>query len=293
MNSMIRNVFKAMVCAMVFFTVTACNNDDEGNADMEIGYADLPEASRTLIETNFQGATKETIVKKNMPETDGTLYEVSLSNNVQIDFNTEGSLTNILGNSQPIPDGVVPEAILQYIQANYPDDVYIEEIDTEPFGYEVELSNDVELYFDQDGNFISEDTDDDEEDDDDEITISYGELPQTARTMIETHFSGAQAVYVNRSLETDDDGTIFEVKLDNGFELDFDVDGNWTDIEGNDQQVPDALILSPILTYTQANYPAPLFIEGIETEDFGFQVEISNDVDLQFDAEGNFLGIDD
>ena len=283
------NFLKSIAAMTALFTFVACNNDDDGNNGARIGYADLPETSKSLIATNFSGAEAKSVTKKDVPDTDGTVYEVHLKNNYEIDFNAQGDLTDISGNDQKLPDGVVPPAILQYVADNYPSDVYIDEMDTEPFGYEVELSNDVELYFDMDGNFISQDIDND----DDEITVPVSDLPQNAQTLIESHFSGAQAIYLSKNTVTDDDGTVYELKLDNGFEIDFDQDGNWTDIEGNRQQVPDALIPQEILSYVLSNYPSPLFIEGIDKESYGYQIEVSNDVDLKFDADGNFIGIDD
>lgn len=284
------NFIKSIAATTALFTFVACSNDDDGNNGSRIGYADLPETSKNLIATNFSDAEAKSVTKKDVPDTDGTVYEVHLNNNYEIDFNAQGDLTDISGNNQKLPDGVVLPAILQYVLDNYPSDVYIDEMDREPFGYEVELSNDVELYFDVDGNFISQDVDND---DDDEITVPVSDLPQNARTLIESHFSGAQAIYLSKNKVTDDDGTLYELKLDNGFEIDFDKDGNWTDIEGNRQQVPDALIPEGILSYVLSNYPSPLFIEGIDKESYGYQLEISNDLDLKFDVDGNFIGIDD
>ena len=52
--------------------------------------------------------------------------------------------------------GILPENIVDYIAKTYPD-VLITGIDTETTGYEVELSNDLDVIFDTEGNFIRED----------------------------------------------------------------------------------------------------------------------------------------
>jgi hypothetical protein len=285
-------VVKSIAVAAILFTFASCGEDDDFTGETQTAYKDLPEVSRTLIETNFSNSTVKKVIKKNASESDGTLYEVHLDNNYEIEFDAQGVMTDISGNDQQLPNGVVPPAILKYVQDNYPSGVYIKEIDTERSGYEIELSNHVDLYFDSEGNFISQDQDTDIDDDKDEITIAYADLPQNVRTLIETHFSGNQAIYVSKNTRTNDDKAMYEVKLNNGFELDFAGDGNWTDIEGNQRQVPDALIPQAILSYVRANYPAPLFIEGINKESSGYQVEVSNDVDLKFNSGGNFMGID-
>jgi len=54
---------------------------------------------------------------------------------------------------------LLPEAILTYISQNYPN-ATIHEADFEDGGYEVELSNDLELYFDTNGLFLYSEYDD-------------------------------------------------------------------------------------------------------------------------------------
>lgn len=283
-------VFKLMTLTALLAVFVSCSSDDDNNSEAAVGYAELPQASKLLIEANFSGATATRVTKNNTPEHDGTLYEVTLSNNYEIDFDSEGILINISGENKQVPDNLVPEAILEYVKANY-SDLFIEEIDREQNGYELELSNDTELYFDLDGNFVSEDIDANDQDDD-EKAMAYEDLPQAALTLIETHFSGAKAIFVSENVITDDDGTMYEVKLDNGFEIDFNESGNWISVDAEQKQVPDALVPEAILSYTQTNYPSPLFIEGIEIEPTHYQVELSDDTELSFDLEGNFTGVE-
>ncbi|SMC76113.1 PepSY-like domain-containing protein [Moheibacter sediminis] len=144
---------KTIVVAGILFSFTACNNDDDNNNETNISLAELPEASRNLIESNFTGATANRVVRKNAADNDGTLYEVWLSNNFEIDFDTNGFWTDIDGNMQQVPNALIPEAILSYAQANY-SSFFIEGIDKETYGFQVEISNDVDLKFNADGTFI-------------------------------------------------------------------------------------------------------------------------------------------
>jgi len=125
-----------------------------------------------------------------------------------------------------------------------------------------------------------------------ESGITYSELPQAGKTMIESHFGANTVASVTRKNNTDTDGSLYEVRLNSGIEIDLDKDGNWTDIDGNHQRLPDALIPAPILSYVVKQYPAPLFIEGIDKEPYGYQIDLSNDLDLKFNADGNFIGLD-
>jgi len=122
--------------------------------------------------------------------------------------------------------------------------------------------------------------------------ITYAELPQLGKTMLDTHFGNHTVTSVTRKNVADTDGSLYEIRLNNGVEIDLDKDGNWTDIDGNHQKLPDALIPSPILNYVTKQYPTPLFIEGIDKEPYGYQIDLSNDLDLKFNTEGSFIGLD-
>ena len=89
---------------------------------------------------------------------------MSLSNGVELYFNSNGDFLmtgnddnggNDDNDSSNIDPASLPQIILDYITQNYPNTT-ITEAEIESNGnYEVSLSNDVELYFDQDGNFLS------------------------------------------------------------------------------------------------------------------------------------------
>ncbi|WKL50535.1 PepSY-like domain-containing protein [Flavobacterium pectinovorum] len=63
------------------------------------------------------------------------------------------------------------------------------------------------------------------------------------------------------------------------------------DIDGNHQAIPAELIPEKINTYATANY-ANLFITSIDKEPTYIEVELSNNLELVFDLQGNFLRID-
>lgn len=125
-------------------------------------------------------------------------------------------------------------------------------------------------------------------DDDDQI-IGENELPDQAINFIETHFPDAEILSI--TMDVNDSMSKFEVKLNNGFDIDFDENGNWTEVEAHGQKVPDAIIPNPILAYVQDHYPNA-FIEEISKKTGKFKIDLSNDVDLIFDLDGNFIGVD-
>lgn len=84
----------------------------------------------------------------------------------------------------------------------------------------------------------------------------------------------------------------YEVKLNNGVEIDFDEDGNWKEIKDG-AGVPEVLVPAKIKTYVAQNYKG-VKIESFNKNDDGkkMKVDLLNGVDLEFDLQGNFLRID-
>ncbi|MGB0417196.1 MAG: PepSY-like domain-containing protein [Acholeplasmataceae bacterium] len=75
------------------------------------------------------------------------LYEDHFDDDDEVDDDMYVSTTNL------------PEAILDYLNTNYPN-IGIDEVEIEDGMYEIELNNDLELYFDLNGNFLSVEYDD-------------------------------------------------------------------------------------------------------------------------------------
>ena len=128
-------------------------------------------------------------------------------------------------------------------------------------------------------------------DDDHDTVINATDLPAQAGTLVTTYFPNATYLTVKKQNRADNDGSIYDVFLTNGFEIDFDAAGNWIDIDGNHQAISVELVPEKINTYVTANY-TNLFITSIDKEPTYIEVELSNNLELVFDLQGNFLRID-
>ena len=53
-----------------------------------------------------------------------------------------------------------------------------------------------------------------------------------------------------------------------------------------------ALLPANILTYCKAHFPNAVIVE-IDHETYGYEVELSGDITIEFDKKGNFIRIDD
>lgn len=128
-------------------------------------------------------------------------------------------------------------------------------------------------------------------DDDNESIISAADLPKPADTFVTTYFPNIPYQLVKKQRRADADGSIYDVYLANGFEIDFDANGNWVDIDGHHLEVPAELIPEKISVYVTANYPNQ-FITSIDKEPNYIEIDLSNNVELIFDSLGNFMRID-
>lgn len=128
--------------------------------------------------------------------------------------------------------------------------------------------------------------------DKDETLISSDELPTISKSFISENFVGSKIISTVK--DTENSSFEYEVKLDNGVDIKFDSQGLWQEVEArNDKSsLPNtSFILPAIVEYVTANY-ANVNINGIDREINGFDVELTNDIDLVFDVDGKFLRID-
>ncbi|MCA5005488.1 PepSY-like domain-containing protein [Sphingobacterium bovistauri] len=129
-------------------------------------------------------------------------------------------------------------------------------------------------------------------DKDDEL-ISNDDLPMVSKSFVSQYFGSAKVISTIKDKESSSTFE-YEVKLDNGVDIKFDNAGLWQDVEARNDR--DALpitsfILPSIVSYVTANY-ATVGINSIDREVNGFDVELTNDIDLEFDKEGNFIRVD-
>lgn len=115
-------------------------------------------------------------------------------------------------------------------------------------------------------------------------------LPKAAQAVLSKNFkAGVSVIKIDK-----DFGRIseYEVILTDGTEITFDRDGNWDNVEVKKQSsVPSAFVPKAISDYVKAQHPK-LKIVGIDKERSGYEVELSNGIEMKFDKEGKFLRYD-
>ena len=115
-------------------------------------------------------------------------------------------------------------------------------------------------------------------------------LPAAAQTVLKNDFNSEIS-----NIEIDKkDGVVkeYEVKLANGMKIEFDTLGVWKEIKAPaDGEVPRAFVPDTIMNYVNANYPE-IKVRKIQKESYGYEVDLSNKTELQFDPNGGFIKVD-
>lgn len=139
--------FAALVC-MMFQTMTASAHDRIISAEQ------LPAAAITFLQQNFPGEGISYVILDK--EFSKTSYEVYLENGMEMEFDEDGDAYMVDCNFEAVPSCVVPGNIAHYIRAKFPGAVIVK-IERDRRGYDVDLSNGLEVHFNYDGRVIDVD----------------------------------------------------------------------------------------------------------------------------------------
>lgn len=221
---------------------------------------------------------------------DNDSYDVKLANSIEVDFDLQGGWKDVDANSSTIPITIIallPQNLTGYLESNYASRK-IESIEKKVSTYNVELSGNVDLVFDLQGNLWS--VNNESNTNSDGGRVSNSDLPTQAQTILDTYFlQSATVLYVEK------DDNKYEVKLSDGSEVEFSASGELLSVEVlPGKSVPDEVIPANILSYVKANYSTKL-VEEFAKKYTGYKVELSGypEIELLFDLNQNFKGIDD
>ena len=120
--------------------------------------------------------------------------------------------------------------------------------------------------------------------------IQVTEMPKAAQAFIKSHFA-KQSVAVAK-MENDFINKSYDVIFTNGDKVEFDKKGIWTSVDCEHTQVPVAVIPQAIQEYVSKNYPNAKVIKIEKTDLKGYDVDLNNGFDLEFDKKFRVVEID-
>lgn len=119
--------------------------------DKPIGFNSLPENSKAFVKSYFD--EKDIAYATVDRDLFSKSYEVFFVNGSKVEFDSRGEWETVDCFKQAIPAGIVPAAIVEYIEKNH-SGFFIVQIERDRKDYEVELNNELEIKFDKKFNVI-------------------------------------------------------------------------------------------------------------------------------------------
>lgn len=127
--------------------------------------------------------------------------------------------------------------------------------------------------------------------DKDEVSTDTNRLPAATRQFIHKHFPNTPVSHLK--IESNLLGIqSYDVILTNGFDLEFDAKGNWTEIDGKQKPVPVSAIPPKIAEFQKNKFPKQQIV-SIEKRAREYEIKLSNEIDVIFDLKYNFVRYDD
>lgn len=121
------------------------------------------------------------------------------------------------------------------------------------------------------------------------VQRDMSQMPESAQNIVNTNFKSKVA-----SVETETNvigATEYEVRLADGTEIQF-LNEEWDEVSvPAGQSVPEYFVIEPIRTFVTQNQPGVVIV-SIDRKNNGFEVELSNGIEIKFDTAGNFIKYD-
>lgn len=138
------------IIALFAIGIASCSHE-KSYTDM----SEVPVAVQTTVTDNFQSGVASAKVETNAIGVDE--YEVYLQDGTKVKFEGEDWEEVKVPAGQSVPDAFVIEPIRTYVANTQEPGITIVKIEKDKNGYDIELSNGVDIEFDQNGNFVKMD----------------------------------------------------------------------------------------------------------------------------------------
>ena len=125
---------------------------------------------------------------------------------------------------------------------------------------------------------------------DNDKPIQLTEMPKEAQQFILHHFANQPVALAK--IDADFMDKTYEVVFTNGDQVEFDKKGKWTKVDCEHTQVPLAIVPVAIQQYVSKNYPDAKVVKIELTDRKGYEVDLSNGFEIEFDKKMRVVEID-
>ena len=120
--------------------------------------------------------------------------------------------------------------------------------------------------------------------------IQVTEMPKAAQHFIKSHFANQSVAMAKVEMEFMSKS--YDVIFTNGDKVEFDKKGKWTNVDCKHTQVPQAIIPNAIQQYVSKNYPDAKVLQIEVTDRKGYDVDLNNGFELEFDKRFRVIDVD-
>ena len=139
-----KKILALLVCLLTISTGVRADDDRPGRFDQ------LPAKAQAYVKKYFP--QEKVALAKMEKDFFDKKYEVIFASS-KVEFFKDGTWKEVDCKYSAVPEAVIPEAILRYVKATYPDHKVVK-IEKEDRGYEAKLANGMKLEFDNKFNLI-------------------------------------------------------------------------------------------------------------------------------------------
>ncbi len=122
-----------------------------------------------------------------------------------------------------------------------------------------------------------------------DIPVTMDQLPAGAQKFIKSYFPKSEVSFMK--MEKDWLEKQYDVIFTNGDKLEFDNQGNWTEVDCKYTALPEGIVPKPILDYVAKNHPHTKIVQ-IERERKYYEIELTNGIELKFNSQFRAIEID-
>ena len=116
-----------------------------------------------------------------------------------------------------------------------------------------------------------------------DMPIQANQLPKKAQDFISANFANDPIVYAEQ------DRNSFKAELQSGVEIDFDRNGDWTDVASERTPLPTKFIPANIMKAVEGKYPQVPVLE-ISKEYLSYKLKLGNNREVYVDNNGKIVG---
>lgn len=145
-----KNIKFLLLMAMVMIMSLNVMADDD---DRVITYGQLPQTAQTFLKQNFSKKVPLVVTA------DWDDYTIVYESGEKVEFDKQGNWKDIECRTSKVPANIIPEQISTYLKTNYPGKTVVK-LERRRMGYEVRISNGMEIEFNRNFQVIDVDYDD-------------------------------------------------------------------------------------------------------------------------------------